>query len=133
MKDGIGRLWGLKPPPPEESGEWEEEVFLSAASGRFLVTAARLRRAAYARNDVFWDAAMSYSVGRPGFACYALCVRRAHARLGMTAMLNQGVRICELFRADREDLLALDFDFYAERRANVAALHDGAANPNVPG
>jgi len=39
----------------------------------------------------------------------------------------------ELFGADGEDLLALDFDFYAEGRANVAALHDGAANPNVPG
>jgi hypothetical protein len=54
-------------------------------------------------------------------------------RLGMTAALKQGVRSCDLFGADGEDLFALDLDFYTERRANVAALHDGATNPNVPG
>ncbi len=38
-----------------------------------------------------------------------------------------------LFGADGKDLLALDFDFDAEGRADVAALDDGAANPDVVG
>ena len=38
-----------------------------------------------------------------------------------------------LFGADGEDLLALDLDFDAEGRANVAALDDGAAHPDVAG
>ena len=36
-----------------------------------------------------------------------------------------------LFGADGEDLFALDFDFDAEGRANVGALDNGAANPDV--
>ena len=39
----------------------------------------------------------------------------------------------ELFRADRQDLLALDFDFHAEWRANVAALDYGSSHPDVAG
>ena len=38
-----------------------------------------------------------------------------------------------LFRADGLDFFALDADFYAERGADVGALHDGAANPDVAG
>src|SRR5690242_6726757 len=38
-----------------------------------------------------------------------------------------------LLRADGEDLLALDFDFDAEGWADVAALNDGAAHPDVAG
>ncbi|SRR6266849_875566 len=36
-----------------------------------------------------------------------------------------------LFGADGEDLLALDFDFDAERGANVAALYNATAHPDV--
>ena len=39
----------------------------------------------------------------------------------------------ELFGADGEDLFGLDFDFDAEGRADVAALDNGAANPDVVG
>jgi len=39
----------------------------------------------------------------------------------------------ELFGADGEDLLALDFDFDAKGRADVAALDDGAAHPDIAG
>src|ERR1700676_2382447 len=39
----------------------------------------------------------------------------------------------ELFGADRQDLLALDFDFHAERWANVAALDYGPSHPDVAG
>ena len=38
-----------------------------------------------------------------------------------------------LFGADGEDLLALDFDFDAEGRTDVAALNDGAAHPDIAG
>ena len=39
----------------------------------------------------------------------------------------------ELFRADGEDLFALDLELNAKGRANVAALDDAAANPDVAG
>jgi hypothetical protein len=39
----------------------------------------------------------------------------------------------ESFGAHGEDLLALNFDFDAEGWANVAALDDAAAHPDVPG
>ena len=38
-----------------------------------------------------------------------------------------------LFRADGEDLFALDFDFDAEGGTDVAALNNGAAHPDVAG
>jgi hypothetical protein len=38
-----------------------------------------------------------------------------------------------LFGAEGEDLFALNFNFDAERRANVTALHDSAANPDATG
>ena len=36
-----------------------------------------------------------------------------------------------LFGTDGEDLFGLNLDFDAEGRANVAALDDGTANPDV--
>ena len=39
----------------------------------------------------------------------------------------------ELLGADGLDLFVLDFDFDAEGRANIAALDDGAANPDIAG
>jgi hypothetical protein len=44
----------------------------------------------------------------------------------MAARLNRG-----LLRADSEDLFVLDFNFDAEGRANITALDDGAADPDV--
>src|SRR6266404_670589 len=39
----------------------------------------------------------------------------------------------ELFRTHGEDWFALDFDFDAEGRADVAALNNAAAHPDVSG
>jgi hypothetical protein len=39
----------------------------------------------------------------------------------------------ELFGTNGEDLFALNLEFDAERRADVAALNDGAANPDIAG
>ena len=36
-----------------------------------------------------------------------------------------------LFRADGQDIFTADLDFYAERRTNVTALNDSAANPYI--
>lgn len=43
------------------------------------------------------------------------------------------MRPARLLGADREDLFALNLDFNAERGTNVAALNNGATNPNVAG
>jgi hypothetical protein len=48
---------------------------------------------------------------------------RQRAQPGMAVLLG----------ADGEDLFILDFYFYAEGRANVAALHDGPGDPDVSG
>lgn len=39
----------------------------------------------------------------------------------------------ESFAADGQDLPALDSDFNAERRANIAALNDAATHPDIAG
>jgi hypothetical protein len=38
-----------------------------------------------------------------------------------------------LFGAGGQDVFALDLDFHADGRANIAALDDGAANPEIAG
>lgn len=38
-----------------------------------------------------------------------------------------------LFGADGEDLFVVDLNLDAEGRANVAALNDGATNPDIAG
>jgi hypothetical protein len=43
------------------------------------------------------------------------------------------LRTQELFGADGQDFGAADFDFDAEGRTNIAALHDGATNPDIAG
>lgn len=43
------------------------------------------------------------------------------------------VRRAKLFGAESEDLLVVDLNFYAEGRAHIAALDDGATNPDVAG
>lgn len=58
---------------------------------------------------------------------------RCGVRLGVTAAAWQSKTASKLFRSDGEDLLGLDFDFDAEGRADVAALDDGAAHPDVAG
>ena len=59
---------------------------------------------------------------------------RAQAlRSGCVAQRDALGKCGELLGANGEDLLALYLDFDAEGRANVAALDDGAANPDVAG
>src|SRR3984957_14776625 len=53
------------------------------------------------------------------------------ARLRRALRMTPSLR--GLFAADGEDLLALDFDFDAEGGANVAALDNAAAHPDVAG
>src|SRR5882724_3895986 len=43
------------------------------------------------------------------------------------------VRESSSFRPDGEDLLALDFDFDAEGWADIAALNDSSAHPDIAG
>ena len=43
------------------------------------------------------------------------------------------IREAGLFGADGQDVFALDLDFHADGRANVAALDDGATNPEIAG
>jgi hypothetical protein len=52
--------------------------------------------------------------------------------LEITAFASERTRK-GLFRADRKDLLALDFDFDAKRRPNIAPLDDGPSHPYVAG
>ena len=58
-------------------------------------------------------------------------------RTGYFVVIKSDLKLREIARellcADGEDLLAVNLDFDAERGANVAALHDGAANPDVAG
>ena len=42
-------------------------------------------------------------------------------------------RVQTLFGAEGQDLVVVDLDFDAEGRANVAALHDGATDPDIAG
>jgi|SRR5271157_348035 len=53
--------------------------------------------------------------------------------VGMTSKQTSKSSRGELFGADGEDLFALDLEFDAEGRADVAALNDGAANPDIAG
>src|SRR5271170_2687956 len=60
-------------------------------------------------------------------------VRAMSRRLDWVRWLGEFLVRSWLFGADGQDVFAANLDFDAEGRANVAALHDGATNPDIAG
>ena len=59
--------------------------------------------------------------------------RETHARHRPVAYPQESRIRAGLFGAGGQDVFALDLDFHADGRANIAALDDGAANPEIAG